>query len=227
MPERVLSIFCDESGDFGPLEQHSPYYLVTFVFHEQMEQISGAISNLEQSLADEGRNRGESIHTGPLIRREAPYEFADLKTRRRLFSHIEHLMRVCPVKTKTFVVDKRIFGSSDDLAERLAKDMGSFIRDHLEYFQSFERVVLYYDHGQRELNGTLRLILSANLTKVEFRTVSPIDYRLFQVADLVCTLELLAIKLETHSLSTSEITFFRNPRSLKKDHLKALQRKRF
>ena len=227
MPERVLSIFCDESGDFGPLESHSPYYLVSFVFHDQGERIADSIAGLEQSLANEGRSRSESIHTGPLIRKEPPYEFVDLRTRRRLFSHIEHLMRNCPVSAKTFTVDKRMFGSGGDLAERLAREMGTFIRDNLRYFQSFEKVILYYDHGQRELYGTLRLIFSANLTNIEFRTVSPINYRLFQVADLVCTLELLAVKLKNNTLSTSEETFFGSRRSLKKDHLKVLDRKSF
>ena len=31
MQERILSIFIDESGDFGPYEQHSPYYQVEFI----------------------------------------------------------------------------------------------------------------------------------------------------------------------------------------------------
>ena len=30
-----LSIFVDESGDFGKYAKHSPYYAVTMVFHDQ------------------------------------------------------------------------------------------------------------------------------------------------------------------------------------------------
>ena len=29
-----LSIFIDESGDFGPYEHHAPYYLIALVFLE-------------------------------------------------------------------------------------------------------------------------------------------------------------------------------------------------
>lgn len=34
-----LSIFIDESGDFGEYDYHSPYYIITMVFHDQQEDI--------------------------------------------------------------------------------------------------------------------------------------------------------------------------------------------
>jgi len=36
---KELSVFVDESGDFGPSEYHSPYYIVTLVFHDQSADI--------------------------------------------------------------------------------------------------------------------------------------------------------------------------------------------
>lgn len=33
MADKILSIFIDESGDFGPFETHNPYYLVAMVAH--------------------------------------------------------------------------------------------------------------------------------------------------------------------------------------------------
>jgi len=35
MAEKILSVFIDESGDFGPYEPHAPYYLVAMVLHNQ------------------------------------------------------------------------------------------------------------------------------------------------------------------------------------------------
>lgn len=32
---KELSVFIDESGDFGAYEPHSPYYIITMVFHDQ------------------------------------------------------------------------------------------------------------------------------------------------------------------------------------------------
>ena len=41
-----LSIFVDESGDFGEYQPHSPYYIVTMVIHEQEKSISENIEKL-------------------------------------------------------------------------------------------------------------------------------------------------------------------------------------
>lgn len=32
MSENILSVFIDESGDFGPYEIHAPYYLVSMIY---------------------------------------------------------------------------------------------------------------------------------------------------------------------------------------------------
>lgn len=37
MPESVLSVFCDGSGDFGKCEPHAPYYIVSLVFHRDQK----------------------------------------------------------------------------------------------------------------------------------------------------------------------------------------------
>lgn len=43
----ILSIFVDESGDFGGYSPHSPYYIVTMVFHDQTKDISAQIQKLD------------------------------------------------------------------------------------------------------------------------------------------------------------------------------------
>lgn len=53
----------------------------------------------------------------------------------------------------------------------------------------------------------------------------PSDYRLFQVADLICTLELLRIKTISGNLSNSEERIFHSKRDLKKDFLKGIKKK--
>lgn len=45
--QKILSAFLDESGDFGQYEQHSPYYLVSLVLHDQTIDISQNISDFE------------------------------------------------------------------------------------------------------------------------------------------------------------------------------------
>lgn len=61
--------------------------------------------------------------------------------------------------------------------------------------------------------------------KYEFRRVSPAEYKLFQVADLICTLELLKEKISIQELSKSEQLILHSKRDLKKDFLKGIQKK--
>lgn len=46
-----LSIFIDESGDFGEYSNISPYYFVALVIHHQEADISAQLQQLESSLA--------------------------------------------------------------------------------------------------------------------------------------------------------------------------------
>lgn len=222
----LLSVFCDESGDFGPYASHAPYYLVSFVFHNQDLPLDSEIFKLEQHVQECGLPANHAIHTAPLIRREQDYENTDMVDRRRVFAQLEAFARRSPITEKTFLIDKKRFGAGDDLANRIAREMGIFLKEHLSYFLSFDAVIVYYDRGQKQISKALRLIFSTALSNVEFRTVRPEDYHLFQVADLFCTLELLQKKMESHTLSKSEQTFFETRRNLRKNHLKLLEQKR-
>jgi len=62
------------------------------------------------------------------------------------------------------------------------------------------------------------------LENVEFRKVLPSSYRLFQVADLICTIRLAELKLDNHQLSSSERRFFKDERTLKKNYIKPIKR---
>ena len=89
----------------------------------------------------------------------------------------------------------------------------------------FDLVKIYYDNGQVEVTRILSSVFNALLENVEFRKVIPADYRLFQVADLICTLKLTKLKMQKHTLSKSEMYFFDSERTLKKNYLKALEKK--
>ena len=70
---KELSIFVDESGVFGPYEHHSPFYIVTFVFHDQSVDINSNINHLSNKITTSGLPN-YTIHAGPLIRREHEYK---------------------------------------------------------------------------------------------------------------------------------------------------------
>ena len=166
-----LSIFIDESGDFGTYDIRSPYYIITMVFHDQSCDISEPIAKLRRDLSNLGIDPDHSVHTGPIIRREKEYEFI-----------VEH---------------------TSELVEP-------------------ECVKIYYDNGQTEVTRILVSVFNALLPRIEIKRVLPSDYRLFQAADMFCSMELITLKLENSSISASEIEFFGNLRDLKKNYLKPL-----
>lgn len=56
-----LSIFIDESGDFG---SNSEYYLLTLVFHDQANRIDEEVVALKRKLAEAGLPSDRAIHAG-------------------------------------------------------------------------------------------------------------------------------------------------------------------
>lgn len=100
-----------------------------------------------------------------------------------------------------------------------------FLRKHYEEFLSFDHVKIYYDNGQVEVSKILTSVFNTLLPNPVFRKVMPSEYKLFQVADLICTLELIRLKLKNNMLSKSERIFFGNARDLKKNYLIPLSRK--
>ena len=56
MKEKVLSVFIDESGDFGQYNPASPNYYVAMVLHNQEIDISKNIEALERKLRKYTRN---------------------------------------------------------------------------------------------------------------------------------------------------------------------------
>ncbi len=49
-----LSVFVDESGDFGALAAHCPFYIVSLVVHDQDEPIDAQLGRLEKSCVNRG-----------------------------------------------------------------------------------------------------------------------------------------------------------------------------
>ena len=220
-----LSIFIDESGDFGEYEAHSPLYLMTLVFHNQSKDISGGIEHLKKQVVEQGFPREHAVHTGPLVRREKDYRNMELTNRRKLFRHLYDFARVADIRYKTFVFKKREFKDHDALVSRMSRDLGIFVRDNLAFFQSFDNLIVYYDGGQKEITTIINAVFNV-LVDAEIRRVKPSDYCLFQAADLFCTLELVKFKLDSQGMSKSENELFRGPRTFKKNYWKPIEGKR-
>lgn len=87
MTKRKLSVFIDESGDLGGYNEVTEFYVISFVFHDQNNDISGQIEKLTNSMKQYS-NEPFAIHTEPLIRREEMYEEMLPEDRRNIFTKL-------------------------------------------------------------------------------------------------------------------------------------------
>ncbi len=222
---KELSIFIDESGDFGEVKERPAYYLVTFVFHNQENDISEQVLKLEESVRISGFDL-EYIHTGPLIRREEIFANYSIDERRKLLYKMLNFVNVCPICYMTVVVDRKEATDKVKLSGKLAKEINTAFKKHLDFFMNFDKVIVYYDNGQSELSAILNAVFSICFSNVEFRKAEPQKYRLLQAADFICSMELLKIKRNEKRLSKSEEKFFYKPQELKKTFLKSIEKKK-
>lgn len=220
---KELSIFVDESGDFGKYAKHSPYYIVSIVAHDQSNPIENEVAALEEQLSYLNYPN-HCIHTGPIIRMEYEYLFEDIKVRRKLLFRMMAFIRRTNIKFKCFYIEKRHISDQVEASVKLSTQLKNWVNNNYEYLLSFDVVKIYYDNGQSELSQILSSIFTVLLPSVEPKRVRPSDYRLFQVADFVCTMKLLELKMGTHSLSKSELFFFGGEDSLKKEFLDKLKK---
>jgi hypothetical protein len=221
---RELSIFIDESGDFGEYSPHSPYYIIAMVFHDQGGDIRDAVDVLDRELANLGLG-GLCIHTGPIVRKEEIYTRMEIEERRRIFNKMVSFFRQVNIRYKCFHLEKKHVADSVEATGKLSKQIARFVMDHYEDFLAYDDVKIYYDNGQVEVSKILSSVFHATLPNPVFRKVMPSDYKLFQAADLICTLELVRLKLEENRFSKSEQLFFGNTRELKKNYLKPIRKK--
>ena len=221
---RELSVFVDESGDFGEYDYHAPYYIISMVFHNQDLDISEGVQALERDLKN-FRWTNHCVHVGPVIRSEEEYRGYELKDRQKILMKKMNFIRRLDVQFKSRYIDKKYIEDLIEAIGKLSKQLAVLIRDNYAFFCSSDSVKVYYDNGQVEVTRILSSVFNALLENVEFRRVLLADYRLFQVADLICTLKLAELKLENHLLSKSELYFFGDERTLKKNYLKSLAKK--
>lgn len=221
---KELSIFIDESGDFGDLKERPSYYIVTFVYHDQENDISEQVRKLEESVRLAGFDI-EYIHTGPVIRREGVFSKFSIEDRRKLLYKMLNFVSVCPITHETIAVNRKEAVDKVTLSGKLAKQISQAIMKQQDFFNRFDKVIVYYDNGQIELSAILNAFFSIQFNNVEFRKAEPQVYRLLQAADFICSMELLRIKRDEKRLSNSEEKFFYKPQELKKTFLKVVDKK--
>ena len=220
---KELSIFVDESGDRGGKAR---YYLLTLVFHDQADDIMEEVRGYESRLIENGLP-DIAFHSEPLLNGHKGYEGLAIEQRKKLLVTFSAFVRRLPINYASFVYRRSEFDDLNKLTARMKRDISNLLFDHLCFFQSFDDVKVYYDDGQdivkRALDQSIGFVLSKGV--VERRKTSMVDYRLEQVADYLCTIELAAAKYAAKEDGETYNKFFGGSVNFKKNWLKQTRRK--
>lgn len=221
---KELSIFIDESGDFGEYDYRSPYYLISLVFHDQDNDITDDLSKLNERFAYMGLENF-CVHAGPIIRMENEHKNNDIEERKKILKTMMAFIRHLNIKSYTVYIEKKHISDEVEAVGQLSKQLSRFMREHLDFFYSFDLIKVYYDNGQVQVSKIISSVFNTLLDNVEFRKVMPADYRLFQVADVICTIKYLELKKTNKILSKQELNFFSDERTLLKNYIKPVNDK--
>ena len=165
---KELSIFIDESGDFGEYAVHSPFYIIAMVFHDQSEDIQPAISKLNQELSYLNLDN-LCIHTGPIIRKEGIYEEMEIDERRRIFNKMVAFIRQINIRYKCFYIEKKHISDVVEATGNLSKQISRFVKDNYEQAAFEADPVIsaggnhaeWYSHSQRDGNAAGRTAVAS------------------------------------------------------------------
>lgn len=159
---------------------------------------------------------------------EGSYENLDMEERKRILGCFEAFCRRAPYTCKTFAYPRKEVEQPETFIARFKRDLVVFLTDNLDYFQDFRHVKIYYDNGQQMITEALHSAIDFMLSKdaVLYHMANPKHYRLFQVADCICALELTNIKFQTGALTETDAKVFgMNYAAFKKNHIKHIRKK--
>lgn len=218
-----LSIFIDESGDVGCV---SDFYLVSLVFHEQRFDIGENIRLYELALREHGLDR-MPFHFNPLINGNDDYRWQGIQRRKQQLHAFVTFFEHLPITHKVFVYDKKMAKGFDGLATAIERDLKVFLFDHLGYIQKFDVVKIYYDGGQSVVTRAVHQAIASCISReaIEYKDATAGRYRLSQVADYVCGIELTKLKFERHLETKTDAAFFGAYGNFKKSFYKKLRKK--
>ncbi len=223
MQRQTLSIFVDESGNLSSQNDSSRFFLLCLLLHNQSDSIADLVTKFDLELDRLGLTN-LCFHAGPIIRHEDGYEYMNWQLRNRIFSLMMAFARKAQFKFRCICVDKKFISSEQQLLERLASGVGTFF----SVLPAAEMTKVYYDCGQTPITNLLHEVFQARFGEAcQFvQGVKPANYRLFQVADLICTVSLIAAKTEAGMpLTKSEDKFFGGLRRFKRNVLKPIMAK--
>ena len=227
--QNILSVFVDESGNFGDPDDSARFCIVTLVFHNQSAEITRFIKELNQANYDLGIDPETfQFHMGPLIRQEDEYAAIDRPMRGRILDRMMTFVRKVEFSYHCITVDTKYIDTPQQIFDRLKLQLTEFIQNNKNLFEKLEKVKVYYDAGQKAVSKLLIESFTENTPCIlEFAQGARQGmYKLLQVADLICTIRLIEARLaDGGTLTRSENRFFGGVRDFQRNILKRIKRK--
>jgi len=101
--------------------------------------------------------------------------------------------------------------SKSQLNKAISIEVSKFINENKEYFDSFDKIVIYYDNGQETLATILDIVFATNERAERRIEFDHIKKRLFQVSDMLTFIDKLDYKYHNNMPFTkAEKKFFKN-----------------
>ncbi len=223
----TLSLFVDESGILGEPATASRFYILGFVLHDQRLTIEPAAMELARRLEEIGI-KDLCFHAGPILHGNNGFRFMTCDLRRRIFHRMMAFARQIDFSYHCLAIDKRYAGGLPQMMTSLERQFTDFAVRNRDMLAAYGCVKVYYDCGQKAVTNFLQRVTAATLPcpVVFAQAVEPRKYRLFQVADLACTLRLLECKISCGvGLSIDESKFFGGPKKFRHNVLRHIKAK--
>ena len=202
-----LNIFVDETGEFGFSKGSAKLYGVSLVFHEQKNNIKPALKILDRRFDDLGFCG--MVHMGDLVMGHGDFAEMTIAERRKIYTTLSKFAEQVNAKYYTILIDKKNANTTVLLGRKISREFEKIIADHLNYFQSFDKIMLYYDGGQIDLSKIIKNTfgrLGGYERKPKFDHT---DKKLFQVADMLTYVDKIIYKHNRgDKLTKTERRFF-------------------
>lgn len=222
MPKR-LNLHIDETGSQDLSER---VYLVAVVLHDHASNIAEPIKAYEGRLHVAGL-ADIPFHGKDLLHGNEAYRSVSPGDRKRMLAQFARFVRSLPISYFMLRYSAIDTHGREDLESRIRHDLASFVFDHLDYFQAFDSVSVYYDGGQQAVSVALRDALDFVLAKhvANFRDADYGARRLLQVADYACTVERASLAYDVGCQSKTLERFFGSRRNFMRSYMKQLAQK--
>lgn len=200
-------------------------YLITLVFHNHAEDIANSISAYQRRLSH-STLPNVPFHMVDLIHGHGDYKNIGPEQRKPMLYAFATFVRTLPISYATFKYNSRDTHGKKGLNDKICRSVSAYVLEHLNEFQSFDEIAVYYDGGSSVVGKAIKAAFDSALARNVASYRKPIysERRLLQAADYITSIELAFLRYEEGSQSKSYERFFGTRRNLKNNLLKPIRR---